>query len=1107
MIPFLHSAPVFRRRSLLSLAGILLPTALSLLSAAHGEAIVLLRTGGASLSAEAPVFDTETLMTLDGTELAGEAALSEDNRLEICLVRADSLSTDELIGELSALPQVLSAEPNRVIHIDGDGETIRQTDTVTPGYTADLSAGQWAFDGNANPYSADVPDWNDTDAPDNAVGIVAVLDTGIDYTHPDVVSAMWDGGLDYAPLVALGGGKYGFNAVSGADKSDPWDDHFHGTHCAGIIAADTDGDGVSGAARGVKLMAVKAFGADGTGRSDAIFRAFEYIRRAKECGVNIVAVNNSWSDPTSSAIYNLTVRTLGRLGIVCVFSAGNNARDCDVDYENGAYFKHNPYTVTVAATDRDGVLADFSNYGHSTTDVGAPGVDILSSVPERYAEQPVGDAGTPMNVSAVEENTRVYENDALYAESTSDGAPIALAVTPGVIPDGQTHAYIRLSAANAGETAEETMYLRVFLDLPYIPSDGGEPVTKRRKFDIKSDFTDIVLPLHTFITESNENGIRSYRSLFTDTESYPDIDRTVKLTLLFGTADTESRTFLPVKRQAIRIDALSLFTDNAVSAAAFNGTSMAAPVVTAEAAVLAAAFPFDTADRRAARIIGSTRPAAEENGDFCVSGGIVSFAAALRGDTCPVIDRVSVSEDGKTFTVSGFFFGSTVGRVALDGVYCAVTAWSDTDITAILPTDMTNGTKSIRVEAEDGHSGSQSLRVVRDGVLMPRLPAPMYGSTDKVGHFAACGNTLYLPVAVDGTPFSVELYGVSAGGRLFSCSSYIDTLGLSFADVAHTAVYGGCLLIPAGHTEGTFDTMLIYRADIGTWRTHAINSRSALRTAGGTLVGTRDALLYFLPDGAAYTVSADTYTTRSVSANPLNTKDGTTSIAGVCPLGGNTLLAVLRENGGLRVCRVTLKNYFGSPKLTVERKDGILPFSDGTDISFGAAPGGLFLFGFTRYTDGVPHDCFYYDAESGGITPFNGCVTADVPARHLTVGVLDGMLYAFIVSADETASGDNMPDGVGLACERFSTLDVTPGTKTGTFTLRTGGIFRKGRLIAALYRHEGETARLSAVREYDLSDGGEFSVDFAGADGDVVKVFFFDSATGRMCCAAKELPL
>jgi subtilisin family serine protease len=209
--------------------------------------------------------------------------------------------------------------------------------------------------------------------------IVAVIDTGVRYTHEDLASNMWvntgeipgngidDDGDGYIDDV------YGINAITGS--GDPMDDHGHGTHCSGTIGAVGDnGKGVVGVAWRVQIMALKFLSAAGSGSdSDAI----ECINYAVAHGANIMS--NSWGCQGCFDQALLDAIAAARdAGIIFVAAAGNNGTDIDATpFYPAGYDVNN--LVSVAATDRNDQRASFSNYGATGVDLGAPGVSIYST--------------------------------------------------------------------------------------------------------------------------------------------------------------------------------------------------------------------------------------------------------------------------------------------------------------------------------------------------------------------------------------------------------------------------------------------------------------------------------------------------------------------------------------------------------------------------------------------------------------------------------------------------------------------------------------------------------------------------------------------------------
>ena len=193
--------------------------------------------------------------------------------------------------------------------------------------------------------------------------VVAIIDTGIDYNHPDLAGNIWsDPGLD---------------AIN--DDLDPFDDNGHGTHVAGTIGAlGNNGTGVVGVNWNVKLTACKFLSADGEGYTDGAIRCLEYVKSLKDAGANIVATNNSWGGGAfSQALYDAIN---AQRDILFIAAAGNNGFNIDGSLPYPGAYKL-PNIISVAATDHNDQKALFSNYGKRSVHLSAPGAAILSTLP------------------------------------------------------------------------------------------------------------------------------------------------------------------------------------------------------------------------------------------------------------------------------------------------------------------------------------------------------------------------------------------------------------------------------------------------------------------------------------------------------------------------------------------------------------------------------------------------------------------------------------------------------------------------------------------------------------------------------------------------------
>ncbi|MCX8090770.1 MAG: S8 family serine peptidase, partial [Verrucomicrobiae bacterium] len=225
--------------------------------------------------------------------------------------------------------------------------------------------------------------------------IVAVIDSGIDYTHPDLAANMWTNPCVGCPVngIVYSNDVHGINAITGS--GNPLDDHFHGTHVAGTIGAlGNNGLGVAGVAWKVRLMALKFLGSDGQGdTSDAI----ECINYAIAKGAHIL--NNSWGGGAYSQALADAIAAARAAGIIFVAAAGNNGEDNDFTPMYPASYPYDN-VLAVAATDRRDRLGSFSNYGYNGVALAAPGVAIWSTMPT-YTTTPMSNNNYPTGYHSI----------------------------------------------------------------------------------------------------------------------------------------------------------------------------------------------------------------------------------------------------------------------------------------------------------------------------------------------------------------------------------------------------------------------------------------------------------------------------------------------------------------------------------------------------------------------------------------------------------------------------------------------------------------------------------------------------------------------------------
>lgn len=230
--------------------------------------------------------------------------------------------------------------------------------------------------------------------------VVAVIDTGIDFNHPDLAPNLWvnEAEANGQPNVDDDGNGvvddvHGYNAITGKGNSS--DDQGHGSHCAGTIGAKgNDGKGIVGVAWDVKLMSVKFLSASGSGSLENALKSIDY---ATKMGAKILS--NSWGGGGFSQTLLDAINRSNEAGTLFVAAAGNSRNNNDQRPSYPASYNV-PNIVSVAAIDNKGALASFSNYGKNSVHVGAPGVNVVSSTGGGYESYSGTSMATP-HVSGV----------------------------------------------------------------------------------------------------------------------------------------------------------------------------------------------------------------------------------------------------------------------------------------------------------------------------------------------------------------------------------------------------------------------------------------------------------------------------------------------------------------------------------------------------------------------------------------------------------------------------------------------------------------------------------------------------------------------------------
>src|SRR5919205_476360 len=307
------------------------------------------------------------------------------------LTSIDDLDDDEaarVAQEYASLPEVEYAEPNFRIEADplesAEGGSapgpLAMSGPNDPHFSDQwglLNTGQSG--GRAEADISALGAWEKTQGSKKVV--VAVLDSGVDYTHPDLVGNMWhrpdDMDMYVEDQLGVVDDSDGFSAVE-YDR-DPMDENGHGTHCAGIVGAEGDNRiGITGVNWRVEIMPLKFMGRGGFGSTKDAIAAINYVIARKRDGVNVRVISASWGSQSRSKALEDVIRKAGEADILFVAAAGNDGADADRRPHYPSGYKL-PNVVAVAALDRRDELASFSNYGAKGVHVAAPGKEILST--------------------------------------------------------------------------------------------------------------------------------------------------------------------------------------------------------------------------------------------------------------------------------------------------------------------------------------------------------------------------------------------------------------------------------------------------------------------------------------------------------------------------------------------------------------------------------------------------------------------------------------------------------------------------------------------------------------------------------------------------------
>lgn len=307
------------------------------------------------------------------------------------------LETEQVdLDELPRLLRAIAAHTNIVVSVDPNGIGHAELTPNDPRFGEQWSLNNLGGSGSTADADIDAPEaWNINTGGSSVV--VAVIDTGVDFTHPDLVEASW---VNTGEVAGNGQDDDGNGLVDDRDGWDfvnddntPADDNYHGTHVAGILGArGNNGIGIAGVAWNCTIMALKVQPVTGKGGTESdLLDALNYARLN---GAQII--NLSVGGYPQSTIGRSTMNGLETAGILVVCAAGNDARDTDLNPNYPSCYT-NLNIISVANSTDDDDIASSSNFGVNSVDLAAPGTRILSTMPPPlYVEIYQPDSGTSM---------------------------------------------------------------------------------------------------------------------------------------------------------------------------------------------------------------------------------------------------------------------------------------------------------------------------------------------------------------------------------------------------------------------------------------------------------------------------------------------------------------------------------------------------------------------------------------------------------------------------------------------------------------------------------------------------------------------------------------
>ncbi|MCR5796318.1 MAG: S8 family serine peptidase [Eubacterium sp.] len=629
-------------------------------------------------------YKTKKLYELEGD--SEQKLLSENGTAttEIVNISDSTKSTKELLEELAEDDSVVYAEPNYKFSAESLADA--SPDPRNSGSnlnTRDFRDMQWGFGGRGfhsgeDNYSMNIPNWGGESNMDNEV-VVAVMDTGVDWTHSDLTDRMKT--FSKEQQEKLGCAEHGYKTLA-TDQSVVDDPDYvhnvigsHGTMVSSVIAGKWDEKGISGAASKAKIVGIELEITPEFSLA-SILDGFSFVKRANEAGIDIDIMNNSWGYECSSRAVEDAVRDLGaNYGVLNVFSSGNEMMQGDGIPNVTSMFYDNPYVIRVGASDIDGKKAYFSTYGKTYADVFAPGQDILLANNNSESSYNV-------DLSPVEEAYYYGADDdrpVPFELSNYDGKKVKVEISDKVSAQGGKSYHIYSEEGDAEV---------ILVSKPVNISDTikGKLTDNKLTYCFRyNDATSRFVKCEVKDVDGNWIQVYGGDAYISDTAFVRVYNKIIDVADLENFQYRMSFKNVGGKDGGIYMDSIGIATSS--SNFTFNsGTSFSSPAVAGAAAIFKSRNMSATPQELKAEIVGHTRNISDLK-ECCASSGIVDFAVPDE-ELCPCISEVEVV--GDKHIIRGFNFGNEEGKVAIESssgqkyrkIFNSIEKWSDKEIIA-----------------------------------------------------------------------------------------------------------------------------------------------------------------------------------------------------------------------------------------------------------------------------------------------------------------------------------------------------------------------------------------------------------------------------------------